>query len=441
MKKMLSLMILLGIMLLSACSKDITKNLEVEVSKSLSGSDVVGNLIFTSNVNSSGTLSASFEYNASTTRDIRVSIKNSSTWATVSEKLITVSGTGTRTENLSFSNLSVGGSYIVEVKMFTKGTWDALSQVSKTLSVTNTVTSKGFYVKDGKLYDANGYGFIMRGVNHPHAWFPDKLDTTFAGIASTKANTVRVVLSNGKKWTKTSKSELQNIIQKAKNNKLIAVLEVHDTTGYGEDSSACTLQDAVNYWLEMKDVLIGQEKYVVINIGNEPFGNNQSSSNWVNGHISAIQSLRNAGFTHTLMVDAPNWGQDWENIMKNNASTVFNGDSLKNTIFSVHMYEVYNTYDKVNSYISAFVNNKIPLVVGEFAAEHKGMDVKELDIMERCNTLGVGYLGWSWDGNDSSYGAIDIVNNWNVNSLTTWGNTLINGTNGIKNTSWKASVY
>lgn len=441
MKKMLSLMILLGIMLLSACSKDITKNLEAEVSKSLSGSDVVGNLIFTSNVNSSGTLSASFEYNASTTRDIRVSIKNSSTWATVSEKLITVSGTGTRTENLSFSNLSVGGSYIVEVKMFTKGTWDALSQVSKTLSVTNTVTSKGFYVKDGKLYDANGYGFIMRGVNHPHAWFPDKLDTTFAGIASTKANTVRVVLSNGKKWTKTSKSELQNIIQKAKNNKLIAVLEVHDTTGYGEDSSACTLQDAVNYWLEMKDVLIGQEKYVVINIGNEPFGNNQSSSNWVNGHISAIQSLRNAGFTHTLMVDAPNWGQDWENIMKNNASTVFNGDSLKNTIFSVHMYEVYNTYDKVNSYISAFVNNKIPLVVGEFAAEHKGMEVKELDIMERCQTLSVGYLGWSWDGNDSAYGAIDIVNNWNVNSLTTWGNTLINGTNGIKNTSWKASVY
>ena len=325
--------------------------------------------------------------------------------------------------------------------MFKTGTWESLSQVSKTLSVTNTATSKGFYVKDGKLYDANGYGFVMRGVNHPHAWFPDKLDTAFAGIASTKANTVRVVLSNGKKWTKTSKSDLQNIIQKAKNNKLIAVLEVHDTTGYGEDSSACTLQDAANYWLEMKDVLIGQEKYVIINIGNEPFGNNQSSSNWVNGHISAIKSLRNAGFTHTLMIDAPNWGQDWENIMKNNASTVFNGDSLKNTVFSVHMYEVYNTYDKVNSYISAFVNNKIPLVVGEFAAEHKGMDVKELDIMERCQSLGVGYLGWSWDGNNSSYGAIDIVNNWNVNSLTTWGNTLINGTNGIKNTSWKASVY
>lgn len=440
MRKMLSLIVLLGIMLLSACSTNVAEDI-VGQPKALSGTDVVGNLSSPSSVSSSGTLSASFEYNASTTRDIRVSIKNSSTWATVSEKLITVSGTGTRTENLSFSNLPVGGTYIVEVKMFKTGTWEALSQVSKTLSVTNTVTSKGFYVKDGKLYDANGYGFVMRGVNHPHAWFLDKLDTAFARIASTKANTVRVVLSNGKKWTKTSKSDLQNIIQKAKNNKLIAVLEVHDTTGYGEDSSACTLQDAVNYWLEMKDALIGQEKYVIINIGNEPFGNNQSSSNWVNGHISAIRSLRNAGFTHTLMVDAPNWGQDWENIMKNNASTVFNGDSLKNTVFSVHMYEVYNTYDKVNSYISAFVNNKIPLVVGEFAAEHKGMDVKELDIMERCKTLGVGYLGWSWDGNDSSYGAIDIVNDWNVNSLTTWGNTLINGVNGIKNTSWKASVY
>lgn len=441
MRKILSLMILLGIMLLSACSKDITKNLEAEVSKSLSGSDVVGNLSSSSSVSSSGTLSLSFEYNASITRDVRVSIKNSSTWATISEKLITVSGTGTRTESLSFSNLTAGGNYIVEVKMFKTGTWESLSQVSKTLAVNNSTTNKGFYVKDGKLYDANGYSFVLRGINHPHAWFSDKLDAAFKGIASTKANTVRVVLSNGKRWNKTSKSELQNIIQKAKDNKLIAVLEVHDTTGYGEDSAACTLQDAVNYWIEMKDALIGQEKYTIINIGNEPFGNNQSSSNWINGHISAIKALRNAGFTHTLMVDAPNWGQDWQDIMKNNASTVFSGDTLKNTVFSVHMYEVYNTYDKVNNYISAFVNNKIPLVVGEFAAEHKGMEVKEAEIMERCQSLGIGYLGWSWDGNDSTYGAIDIVNEWNVNSLTTWGNTLINGTYGIKNTASKASVY
>ncbi|MBZ4683108.1 MAG: beta-mannosidase [Fusobacteriales bacterium] len=127
--------------------------------------------------------------------------------------------------------------------------------------------------------------------------------------------------------------------------------------------------------------------------------------------------------------------------MLNNAKTVFDSDILKNTVFSVHMYEVYNNYDKINNYISTFVNNKIPLIIGEFAAEHKGMDVKEYDILERCQSLGVGYLGWSWDGNSPQYGNIDIVNNWNPNSLTNWGNTLINSTNGIKNTSWKASVY
>ena len=27
---------------------------------------------------------------------------------------------------------------------------------------------KGFYVQDGKLYDANGNEFIMRGINHAH---------------------------------------------------------------------------------------------------------------------------------------------------------------------------------------------------------------------------------------------------------------------------------
>ena len=55
----------------------------------------------------------------------------------------------------------------------------------------------GFYTEGGKLYDAKGNEFIIRGVNNPHAWFdPDNqylahgaLDT----IASYKTNTIRVV--------------------------------------------------------------------------------------------------------------------------------------------------------------------------------------------------------------------------------------------------------
>ncbi|MCU4674096.1 cellulase family glycosylhydrolase [Catenovulum sp. 2E275] len=307
--------------------------------------------------------------------------------------------------------------------------------------LTSVGASAGFYVQNGNLYEGNGSQFVMRGINHAHTWYTDQLSSSLQGIASYNANTVRVVLSNGHRWTQTSASEVANIIQQAKANELIAVLEVHDTTGYGEDGAAATLSSAVDYWISIKDQLIGQEDYVIINIGNEPFGNNSSASDWINAHNSAISRLRNAGFTHTIMVDAPNWGQDWDNVMRNNASSVFNADPQQNVVFSVHMYEVYQTYSKVNDYISAFTNSGLPLVIGEFGASHKGSTVDAYSIMERSQAHQIGYIGWSWSGNDSTTDDLDIVTNWNTSSLSSWGNILINDSYGIANTSVTASIY
>jgi hypothetical protein len=102
-----------------------------------------------------------------------------------------------------------------------------------------------------------------------------------------------------------------NVISLCKQNKLICVLEDHDTTGYGEDGAAYTLDQAVNYWIGQKSVLVGQENYVVINIGNEPIGNTNPGQ-WTAATTAAIQKMRSNGFQHLLMVDAPNWGQDWQ---------------------------------------------------------------------------------------------------------------------------------
>ena len=63
------------------------------------------------------------------------------------------------------------------------------------------------------------------------------------------------------------------VVAQCKANRLICVLEVHDTTGYGEDAAAGTLDQAADYWIGLKSVLAGQENYVIINIGNEPWGN------------------------------------------------------------------------------------------------------------------------------------------------------------------------
>ena len=65
------------------------------------------------------------------------------------------------------------------------------------------------------------------------------------------------------------------------------------------------------------------------------------------------------------MVDAPNWGQDWQFVMRDNAASVFAADPQKNTIFSIHMYGVFDTAGEVESYLKAFTNARLPIVVGE----------------------------------------------------------------------------
>jgi mannan endo-1,4-beta-mannosidase len=303
-----------------------------------------------------------------------------------------------------------------------------------------SAAATGFHVSGRFLLEANGSNFIMRGINAPHNWFPEETISSFQNIKAKGANTVRVVLSSGQNWPKNSASDVANVINLCKTNKLVCVLEVHDTTGYGEDAGATTLAQAVSYWKEIKSVLVGQEAYVIINIGNEPYGN-INAANWVNATKNAIAEMRNAGFQHMLMVDAPDWGQDWEFIMRNNAASVFNSDPLKNTVFSIHMYGVFDTAAKVQNYVSTFVNAGLPLVIGEFGHFHTDGDPDEDTILSTAQGYGIGYLGWSWSGNSQGGEYLDMVNNFNPNQETWWGNRIIHGPNGIAGTSQEASIY
>ena len=322
-------------------------------------------------------------------------------------------------------------SFFVEAKL-------ASGFVSKTMDAPSA-QSVGFYLNGRYLFDANGNNFVMRGINYPHTWFPIET-SSFANIKTRRANTIRVVLSNGKRWTKNSATDVANVINLCKTNKLICVLEVHDTTGYGEQAGAASLAEAVNYWKEIKSVLIGQEAYVIINIGNEPYGNN-NMTNWITDTKNAVLEMRSAGFQHMLMVDAPNWGQDWEFIMRDNAADVFASDPNGNVVFSIHMYGVFDTEEKAQNYISAFVNAGLPLVIGEFAHQHTDGDPNEDAIMSIAQSNGIGYLGWSWSGNSAQVQYLDMVTNFDPSQMTWWGNRIINGENGITQSSRQASVY
>ncbi|SBT37134.1 cellulase family glycosylhydrolase [Micromonospora auratinigra] len=297
----------------------------------------------------------------------------------------------------------------------------------------------GFSVSNGRLYDANGTEFVMRGVNHAHTWYPQQT-SSFANIKALGANTVRVVLATGDRWAKNDTADVANVISLCKANKLVCVLEAHDTTGYGEDGAATTLDRAASYWLSVASALQGQEKYVIINIGNEPFGN-QGYGAWTNDTANAIKKLRAGGLTHTIMVDGPNWGQDWSFTMRDNAGTVFNADPQKNTVFSIHMYGVFDTAAEITDYLGRFRSAGLPIVVGEFGFNHSDGNPDEDTIMSYSQANGIGYLGWSWSGNGGGVEYLDMATGFNPNQLTSWGQRIFNGANGIKATAKEASVY
>ena len=299
----------------------------------------------------------------------------------------------------------------------------------------------GLRVSGTRIVEANGNTFVMRGVNHPHVWFSGQT-SSFADIKSFGANTVRVVLGTGKRWGPSSAADVTNVIALCKQNRLICVLEAHDTTGYGDQIGAASLDEAASYWIGVADALKGQEDYVVINVGNGPFGTNLLVSPfWAISTKNAIKRLRGAGLQHLLMVDAPMWGQDWLNIMRDNAASVLNADSQRNVVFSVHMYGVYNTAAKVNAYFDAFRSAGLSLVVGEFGNKHSDGDPDEDTIMAQSQVRGIGYLGWSWSGNGGGVEYLDLVRSFNPADLTPWGERFLNGPNGVRQTSKQATVY
>ena len=307
--------------------------------------------------------------------------------------------------------------------------------------------ANGFHVGGGALLDANGRPFVMRGVNQAHVWFPDRTPGELDHIAGTGANAVRVVLGNGVRWGPSSAEVVIDVIDRLKDRRMTAVLEVHDVTGYPEAGGSAPLDTAVDYWIRNRAFLVGQEAFVILNIGNEPVGNRDEDGRsplprrrWSEVHEKAIASLRASGIRNTLVVDGAQWGQDRDGIMLEDAPRVFGSDPMRNTVFSVHMYAVYDTREKVEAYFSTFQDrHELPLIVGEFGMTRPTQVIACHGIMELAEKRRIGTLAWSWSGNNEACRIHDLTEDGE--RLTGWGRMVVEGPCGIRRTARKASVF
>lgn len=304
-------------------------------------------------------------------------------------------------------------------------------------AVSGAVAAEGFHTSGTKLFDANGNEFIMRGCNYSWAWQRGNEYSVIPAAKRIGCNAIRIQLSTGRKWQKCSKSDLERLIKLCEDNKLIAVFNTHDETGSNEYSD---LENAANFWIEMKDVLNAHRKTVLVNISNEWFGRWESEG-WADGYKKVIPKLRSAGILNTLVVDCAGWGQYPKSIF-DRGREVAAADTKNNIVFSMHFYQDAAGSDyQVRSNIDNALNVGCPVLIGEFAYEHQGHTVAWQTILDYATEKKVGYLVWSWTGNGDGVEACDMFGGYDDSNWKPNGTNTVKGRNGIQQTARECSIY
>lgn len=300
-------------------------------------------------------------------------------------------------------------------------------------ALTGPKVSDGFFVSDGQLVDAYGAPFVIRGVNNAHIWFDGYAEYKAYGaldnIQSYGTNTIRVV------WETTGAPDLlADILHHIVELEMVPMVELHDATGVRDPAR---LLSTAEYYTrpEVVAVLKQFREYLLVNIANEWSGGEE----YVATYQTTIDLLRAAGVEHTLVIDASGFGQNARSIL-DNAATLTGSDPLGNLLFSVHMYDLYSDPAEVDAVLNEAVSQKVPLIVGEFGHQLMGTDVAWQAILDGCQAQGLGYIAWSWTGNDADTAHLDMAEDWE-GPLTTWGEEVLLGSNGIQATAQKASIF
>lgn len=291
----------------------------------------------------------------------------------------------------------------------------------------------GFKVSGNKLLDRCDNEFVMRGVNMAYTWFKSSAFDQLKAIHNAGANTVRIVLTNGKAYGSPADNaaSVKKLIEACKEYGMLAILEVHDVTGSDKISD---LEGAAQYFADLASTLKGTESYVMINIANE-WHNSSAATNWRDGYKSAIPMIRKAGLRHCIMVDAGGYGQSAATI-HTYGKDVLAADEENNVLFSIHMYGTAGNSSKVKSNIDGVVNQGLALCIGEFGWYHSDGDVDEDLILSYCQEKKVGWLAWSWYGNGSPVQYLDLVKDATANPTLAvqsasgkscnWGEKIVN---------------
>ncbi len=291
-------------------------------------------------------------------------------------------------------------------------------------------TGSGFFVLDGKLYDAEGVEFHIRGVNKCH------YDFEWPGIPKARANTIRW---STPLWRESSL--IAGLMQDTIEQRIVPMPAVWFTDGSYSDEGNVTcksetgiLDVAVEQWVNHAATFKPFERYLLVNIANE--WGPEDSSTWRDAYIAAVARLRQAGYLATLVVDAGGCGQDPANLLKY-AREVFDSDPQRNIVFDLHLYGAWANGDP-----EPWQNDLLPgldrlaatglaIIIGEFGPGRNIGPSPTLmtpgEIIQAADARGFGWLAWAWDDGDSDdWFALSYNGDYRSSAdLTTFGKDVV----------------
>ena len=314
----------------------------------------------------------------------------------------------------------------------------------------------GFFVEGRFLHDFCGNKVTLRGVNKMNIW-TDPTGESFAEIAKTGANCVRIVWTARDKDGKSTKAaDLDNLITRCAAQKMIPMVEVHDATG---DWSQLTKM--VTFWkrADIVAVIRKHEKHLLVNIANECGDDQVTDKQFIQGYSSAVKKLRLAGIRTPLVIDGADWGKNLEQLVRVGPA-LLQADPNHNLLFSVHTYwpVIFGaTPEFITAQFEAAVNAGLPFIVGEFSAfgafagaESMCSPSGRVDyqmILTETHRLDIGWLAWEWGpgnegGGDPLCIIMDMSTDGKFKNLTGWGKEVaLTHPNSIQKTSVKAPCF
>jgi mannan endo-1,4-beta-mannosidase len=311
-------------------------------------------------------------------------------------------------------------------------------------------TGKGFFVASGKIYDANGVEFRIRGVNHTH-WWGGTNEGAIPYISNANANAARAVFGPGAGATTPALRE--SIVRQYIAQRIVPVVDYHNATC---DEDPASLSAAVDLWVgDDKAWLQSLERYVVLNVTNE-WGPN--STVWRDAYVDAVARLRQAGVKNLLMIDAGGACGQLAESVEAWGNAVFDSDPEKNIVFSIHQYGFWvdpgspeaGTWDgrqpyDIDAELTRLQATGLPIVIGEFSSSaFSQVTYTTPAAVAAYEAHGVGWLAWMWN-NPGGDPTVDmaLTNVYQTSAdLTDFGRLLIeDGTLGMKAIAKRATIF